>query len=48
MTIGDSSEVRPDNYYNCDTLGSNLDMITNEIQKVIDEYNKLSQEKKSC
>ena len=48
MAIGESSEVRLHDYYNCNTLESNLDMITDELQKVVYEYKKLAQEKKSC
>lgn len=48
METGDPSEVRPHDCHNSNILESNFDMITNEIQKVIDEYNKLIQEKKNC
>lgn len=41
MATGESSEVRLHNYHNCDTLESNLDIIADEPQKVIDEYAKL-------
>ena len=48
MTIGESGEVRLPNSHNCNILESNLDMITDKLQKTIDEYNKLAQQKKSC
>ena len=48
MVKGKSSEVRPHECYNGNILESNLDMITDEIQNVINKYNKLAQENKSC
>lgn len=47
MEIGESNEVRLHDGHYCNTLESNIDMITNELQKVINEYNKIDQEKKS-
>lgn len=46
MTMGESSEVRHHDCSNCN-LKSSLDMVTSELQKVIDEYNKITQEKTS-
>ncbi|KAH0755142.1 hypothetical protein KY290_025412 [Solanum tuberosum] len=46
MALGETSEVRPFNCPNCNDLQSSLDMVADELQKVIDEYNKIAQEKK--
>lgn len=46
MKLDETSEVRPFNYPNYNDLKNSLDMVTNESQKVIDEYNKIVQEKK--
>ena len=46
MALGETSKVRPSNCSNCDDLQNSLDMVIDELQKVILEYNKLAQEKK--
>jgi len=48
MALGETNEVRLFNYTNCNDLQNSLDMVTNELQKFIDEYNKIAQEKKDC
>lgn len=46
MALGETSEVRPFNCPNCNDLQNSLDMVADELQKVIDEYNKIAQDKK--
>jgi len=46
MVLGESSEVRPFNYSNCNDFQNSLDMVTDELHKVTDEYNKIAREKK--
>ncbi|XP_015158901.1 uncharacterized protein [Solanum tuberosum] len=46
MALGETSKVRPYNSSNCNDLQNSLDMVADELQKVIDEYNKIAQEKK--
>ncbi|XP_049394650.1 uncharacterized protein LOC125858929 [Solanum stenotomum] len=46
MALGKTSEVISFNCPNCNDLQDSLDMFTDELQKVIDEYNKIAQEKK--
>jgi len=45
MVLDETSEVRPFNCPNYNDLQNSLDMIADELQKVIDEYNKIAQEK---
>lgn len=44
---GEPSEVKPYIYHYCNILKINFHIIIDQIQKVIDEYNKLVQEKKN-
>ena len=46
MALGETSEVRPFNCPNYNDLQNTLDMVTDELQKFIYEYNKLAQEMK--
>ena len=46
MELGETNEVRPFNCVNCNDLKKSLDMVIDELKKVINEYNKLAQEKK--
>lgn len=47
MAIGETSEVRIPKCHNFYYLQNTIDMITDELQKVIGEYNKISNEKKN-
>lgn len=47
MAIGESSEVRPFNYYYCNIFQSNLYMITDELRKAINKYKNIEQEKRN-
>lgn len=47
MEIKESSEVRTPNYPKCLDSQNTFDIITDELQKVIDVYNKLSKDKKN-
>lgn len=47
MEMGESSEMQPYNCHNFNLLLSNLYMFTDELQKIIDEYSKIAQEKKN-
>ena len=46
MTLGETSELIPSNCSNYNDLQDSLDMVTDELQKVIDAYNKISHERK--
>lgn len=46
LSLGERTEVTSYNYPNCNDLQNSLDMVTDELQKFIDEYNKVAQEKK--
>ena len=46
--LRETREVRSHNCPNCRNLQTSLDVVTDELQKVIDEYKKIYQEKKDC
>ncbi|KAH0729871.1 hypothetical protein KY289_001059 [Solanum tuberosum] len=46
MEMGEPSEVRHHDCSKCNHLQYSLDMVTDGLQKVIDEYKKIAQEKK--
>ena len=46
MAIGESSKVRDSDCPSCENLRTTIDLITDDFQKVLDEYKKLLQEKK--
>ena len=47
MLLGETSDVRPLNCPRYNHLENSFDIITDELHKFIDEYNKLAQENKN-
>lgn len=45
MAIIETSEVRSSNCPNCLNIQTSTDLVTDDLQKLIDEYNKLAKEK---
>lgn len=46
MTLSETNEVRSFNYSKCNNLQASMDIFTDELPKLIDDYNKVTQEKK--
>lgn len=46
IALAETSEIRSYNFSNCINLQNSLDMDEDELQQIIDQYNKITREKK--
>ena len=44
IVLSKTSEVGSYSFPNCNDIQNSLDMVTDELQKIIDEYNKITRE----